>query len=768
MPNCREFNFIAKDNEQSKKKTYGGKGGNSYRGYKHKIFSLTDTDGQGGIDFINTADHNVRSVSNKKDDQIFKISGTLAAVDGSEEVNFYPRFQSSTNNIFGSTGADETGNNFALFNGSSILSGADIKYADIYLTHTLFQNTDENHIVKKADGTLLNENTIEINGNANKMIENNVYTFIDENVEINGVEGNRCEIGPNIYLGKGSKVSDGVTINNLFLGEGCEIKTNWVYKSNNREHTKINQDIFSEITTRTSGKKFYHIVYENGKIKSKKIKDNFSDLQKKIYSFLWKKDTDRLKEYEKRNTSNKNIWIGKHINISDSNCFDNQKIHKNIAESTALTNLIIYNKTDTVIDINDDKYEFYHNSIIELNYYKNVIKPLSKSLIRDEFIKNTSEDKIFIFVENIDELKLAYDESTTDDEDEDTDGTSKTSSKSGSKKSSGKKGSSKKMSALDALIDEVIVTDRDKIGPEIRMSTGRMRVSRGSTSSRRESDTRTKAFTSGEISDEIKDIASDIQGLIKDFKGSEDIFSGGGSNYVSKMQAVDDSLNSIKFLESKIQESKVGKDKDVSSIGLFKFITSESRKALKDKQLTDSTRKLYEELEADKKDLEPYYSSKFLLKSGDVEKLLKYIDSLNDTNKWGGDKFIQETKQKIINGNKDQIDDFIKKLKAEYTKTESIHGRNSNHFKNTCQLVIDLTGKSKYDNHYLFKELAKLRKDEDMFDSKLCVSQRKDTDKKQQGQKKTNQGGDTGQGKKPNQGVNTGNKGKGKGKKKKK
>jgi hypothetical protein len=563
------------------------------------------------------------------------------------------------------------------------------------------------------------------------MEENNVYTFIDENVEINGAPTNRCVIGPNIYLGKTSKVSEGVTINNLFLGEGCEIKTDWVYER--KDPDDLNIDKFTEITTTIGGKNFYHIVFENGKIKSKKIKSDFANLHQKIYKYLWKIDYIKLKEYEKKNTLNKNIWIGKHINISNSSCFEKQRIHNDVEDPTALTNLIIYNKNSSVIEIDSDRYEFYHNSIIELNYYNNVMKSLKKPLIRDKVLKNSDEKKIFIFVEDIDELKLEYDESTTGDEDEDTDVTSKTSNKS-SKKSSGKKGSSKKMSALDALIDEAIVTDRDKIGPEIRMSTGRMRVSRGSTSSRRESDTRTKAFTSGEISDEIKDIASDIQGLIKDFKGSEGIFSGGGSNYVSKMQAVDDSLNSIKFLESKIQESKVGKDKDASSIGLFKFITSESRKALKDKQLTDSTRKLYEELEADKKDLEPYYSSKFILKSGDVEKLLKYIDSLNDTNKWGGDKFIQETKQKIINGNKDQIDDFIKKLKAEYVKTEGIHGRNSNHFKNTCQLVIDLTGKSKYDNPYLFKELAKLRKDGDMFDSKICVSQRKDTDKKKQGQ----------------------------------
>jgi hypothetical protein len=761
MANCREFNFIAKNNDQSKNKKYGGKGSNSYRGYTNKIFSVTNNDIEGGIDFINGANHNVRSVINSINAYNITISGTLSDLanhgdPGNEAVKFYPRVDDSNH-------PGQSSNNFALFNGSSILKGADIKYADIHLTHTLFQDTDNNHIVKKDDGTLLNAIDIETDGYATKMEENNVYTFIDENVAINGIAGNRCEIGPNIYLGKGSKVSEGVTINNLFLGEGCEIKTNWVYKSNNRENTEINQDKFSEITTQTNGKKFYHIVYENGKIKSKKIKGDFGDLHNKIYNYLWKKDFSKLNEYEKRNTLNKNIWIGKHINISNRNCFEKQKIHENSAEETALTNLIIYNKTDTVIDINDDKYEFYHNSIIELNYYKKVIKPLSKSLIRDEeVLKNTSEDKIFIFVENIDELKLAYDESTTDDEDEDTDSTSK--------KSSGKKGSSKKMSALDALIYEAFVTDRDKIGPEIRMSTGRMRVSRGSTSSRRESDTRTKAFTSGEISDEIKDIASDIQGLIKDFKGSEGIFSGGGSNYVSKMQAVDDSLNSIKFLESKIQESRVGKDKDVSSIGLFKFITSESRKALKDKQLTDSTRKLYEELEADKKDLEPYYSSKFILKSGDVEKLLKYIDSLNDTNKWGGDKFIQETKQKIINGNKDQINDFITKLKAEYTKTEGIHGKNSNHFKNICQLVIDITGKSKYDNPYLFKELAKLRKDGDMFDSKICVSQRKDTDKKKQGQGQGDKGqgkGDKGQGK-GDKGQGKGDKGQGKAKGKKK
>jgi hypothetical protein len=57
-------------------------------------------------------------------------------------VKFYPRIENSGNN-------GKSSNDFALFNGSSILKGADIKHTDIFLTHTLFQNTDENHIVKK-------------------------------------------------------------------------------------------------------------------------------------------------------------------------------------------------------------------------------------------------------------------------------------------------------------------------------------------------------------------------------------------------------------------------------------------------------------------------------------------------------------------------------------------------------------------------------------------------------------------------------------------
>ena len=41
--NYKEFNFIARDNEQSKDPEYGGKkdpNPNTYRGYTNKIFSL--------------------------------------------------------------------------------------------------------------------------------------------------------------------------------------------------------------------------------------------------------------------------------------------------------------------------------------------------------------------------------------------------------------------------------------------------------------------------------------------------------------------------------------------------------------------------------------------------------------------------------------------------------------------------------------------------------------------------------------------------------
>ena len=179
MANCREFNFIAKDSTQSIAPEYGGKGvpnANTYRGYKHKIFSLTDTDGEGGITFINGMDHQARSVSNDNNADNITINA------GS--VNFYPRVNNSTGG---------TSNDLALFNGSSILNGADIKHADIHLTHTLFQKTNNNIVTKDDGSTELNETNIEADGKP--MTENNVYTFIDEGAVIDGgVAGTKCEI----------------------------------------------------------------------------------------------------------------------------------------------------------------------------------------------------------------------------------------------------------------------------------------------------------------------------------------------------------------------------------------------------------------------------------------------------------------------------------------------------------------------------------------------------------------------------------------------
>ena len=65
MANCREFNFIAKENSQSVEQEYGGKVGNSYQGYTNKIFILDNSNNNtnGGITFINGMDHQARSVS---------------------------------------------------------------------------------------------------------------------------------------------------------------------------------------------------------------------------------------------------------------------------------------------------------------------------------------------------------------------------------------------------------------------------------------------------------------------------------------------------------------------------------------------------------------------------------------------------------------------------------------------------------------------------------------------------------------------------------
>ena len=103
---------------------------------------------------------------------------------------------------------------------------------------------------------------------------------------------------------------------------------------------------------------------------------------------------------------------------------------------------------------------------------------------------------------------------------------------------------------------------------------------------------------------------------------------GGGSNYLKKMQNVDDHLNSLKFLESGIQEEKIGKDDYGSQIGLFNFVVSESKKELKDKHLLEDTKKLYDELKQDKEILGKYYSSNIKLTRDDMK---KFIDAAGKT-----------------------------------------------------------------------------------------------------------------------------------------
>ena len=243
MASCREFNFIARDNEQSKDPEYGGKkdpNPNTYPGYEKKIFILdgSTNNTNGGITFINGIGHQARSVSNNNNNDFTIDAGS---------VKFYPRVEKSSN-------PGTTGNDFALFNGSSILKDADIKHADIHLTHTLFQKTNNDNIVTKDDGTTeLTETNIETDGKP--MTENNVYTFIDEGAIINGTAGKKCEIGPNIYIGKKTEIGPDNKLSNIYIGPDCELNTPWDYRPENpsgMNKTKLN-DFF------TTDKTFIHV-----------------------------------------------------------------------------------------------------------------------------------------------------------------------------------------------------------------------------------------------------------------------------------------------------------------------------------------------------------------------------------------------------------------------------------------------------------------------------------------------------------------------------
>merc|ERR1711871_1389410 len=152
------------------------------------------------------------------------------------------------------------------------------KHADIHLTHTLFQKTNNNNIVTKDDGTLLNETTIEADGKPMK--ENNLYTFIDERAVIDGIT-NKCEIGPNIYVGQRTKIGAGNKLSKIYIGPDCELNTPWNYRPN--KLSKLNQMKLSEFF---QGKTIVHVGYDDSnEILMKQISDN-NDLVIKIKELL--------------------------------------------------------------------------------------------------------------------------------------------------------------------------------------------------------------------------------------------------------------------------------------------------------------------------------------------------------------------------------------------------------------------------------------------------------------------------------------------------
>ena len=98
-----------------------------------------------------------------------------------------------------------------------------------------------------------------------------------------------------------------------------------------------------------------------------------------------------------------------------------------------------------------------------------------------------------------------------------------------------------------------------------------MRGNNNSGKARTSEVTRRNEAIEGVIAEEISSVKKDITSLLDSFRGAEGLMTGGGSNYLKKMRMFDDHLNSLKFLESGIQEEKIGKDDYGSQIGLFNF-----------------------------------------------------------------------------------------------------------------------------------------------------------------------------------------------------
>jgi hypothetical protein len=720
--NYREFNFIAENENQSKDPEYGGKPTNTYEGYNKKIFILDNSvnNTHGGISFINNhMDVNARSVSTNIDND-FTIENA--------NVNFYPRVQSSASGVLGATAQGQTGNNFALFNGSSILSGADIKHADIYLTHTLFQktNNDNDNIVTKKDDSniLLDENTIETDGKANKMIENNVYTFIDEDANINVAAGTKCVIGPNIYVGQRTKIGPDNKLSNIYIGPDCELNTQWDYSPENpSDLNKMKLSQFFQGPFKLVHVSIDDVTYNKASIVMREIEDSSKpELVNKINNLLGLNETQST-QFRNRNAQNKNIWIGQNIKISETNCF-NKISPKSGINASEIENLIVLNKSkDTSqFEIKDTDYQFFHNCIIELDYYKSLFNKYSsewKNTVTNFLQQEYKKKIIFVFVDTKKFINLNLKENIFY-----TSGETSTSSRSRSsrgvsssngttkskKKTVSGRNSGNNLGKLSPQLEALLATaakDARKNIPysKFGVDTGRLVSKSTSSRSSRDSTAGMGAVETGEIADEITAMTSDILNLIKDLKGVEGRLQGGGggSTFISKIQLVDDSLNQLKFLESKIQETSVGKDKDKNRIGLFNFITKESKKELKDKQLLKGTEKLYRELENDKKDLEPYYSSNFVLQDKDFDKLVAVAQKTNA--EFVSDATYLKIKTKLINSDTDKAKDFIDRLR---TLHDTSTGNESKLKNNICKFLVQVLADARTSNKSLANHIAKL------------------------------------------------------------
>lgn len=221
---------------------------------------------------------------------------------------------------------------------------------------------------------------------------------------------------------------------------------------------------------------------------------------------------------------------------------------------------------------------------------------------------------------------------------------------------------------------------------------------------REDEDVEKDALDDSDVGQQLKEAKGTLSELIKQI-GKPDVAS--QSYYQKKLQKVDDGLARLKLLETSVQEVKLDKDPYKGLFSDFKWITTDMRKELKDKQLLSSTKEMHDKLLKDKLVGKMYREQLEVNESTINKKLDKVLLARDNQSNVFLEEF-REIMQKSMNSSSNK-DLLLNVLKKRHQSTADRGVQNV-----ICSILHDLKIQFSFDTNFVNKVSRELtQKDTD-------------------------------------------------------